>query len=66
MKAKLIEGKGHRPLIRFADGRTGVPINLHFLSRQDFLSHVGRQVIIRSQLSEQHYTVLLPGHKPLP
>lgn len=65
MKATLIEGTGHRPLIRFADGRTGVPVNLHFLSRQDFLFYLGRQVIIRSQLSDQHYTVLLPGRKLL-
>lgn len=62
MEAKLVEGKERRPLIRFSDGRMGVPINLRFLSRLDFLAQVGRQVTILSQLSDVHYTVSLPGH----
>lgn len=62
MQAMLIEGNGHRPLIRFEDGRTAVPVNLRFLSRADFLACVGRRVNIRSQFSAQHYTVDLPGH----
>lgn len=66
MHATLIEGNDHRPLIRFEDGRTAVPINLRFLSRADFLTCVGRRVIIRSQLSEQHFTVQLPGHAEQP
>ncbi len=61
MFAKLIEGNGHQPMIRFEDGRLGVPINLLFSSRNEFLSYVGRRVEIRSQLSEQHYSVHLPG-----
>lgn len=61
MNAKLIEGRGHRPLIRFEDGRVGIPVNLHFLSRGDFLALVGRQVEIVSRLSDVHYSVRLPG-----
>jgi hypothetical protein len=61
MNARLIEGRGHRPLILFEDGRVGIPVNLHFLSRNDFLSVLGRQVEVLSRLSEIHYTVRLPG-----
>jgi len=61
MEAKLIEGQGRQPLIRFPDGRTGIPVNLRFWSRHDFLAHIGKRVTVRSQLSEHHYTVLLPG-----
>ncbi len=61
MHAILTEGRGHRPLIRFDDGRVGIPVNLHFLSRHDFLSVLGRQVEVVSRLSDLHYTVRLPG-----
>jgi hypothetical protein len=61
MNARLIEGRGHRPLILFEDGRVGIPVNLHFLSRNDFLSVLGRQVEVLSRLSEIHYTVRLLG-----
>lgn len=61
MNARLIEGRSHRPLILFDDGRVGIPVNLHFLSRHDFLTVVGRRVEVVSQLSEMHYTVRLPG-----
>lgn len=61
MYAKLIEGRSHRPLIRFEDGCIGIPINLHFLSRNEFLSLLGRQVEIISRLSEAHYSVRLHG-----
>lgn len=61
MYAKLVEGRSHRPLIRFEDGRIGIPVNLHFISRGDFLSLVGRQVEIVSRLSDLHYSVRLPG-----
>ncbi len=61
MNARLIEGRGHRPLILFEDGRVGIPVNLHFLSRNDFVSLLGRQVEVISRLSELHYTVRLPG-----
>ncbi len=61
MHARLIEGHGHRPLIQFEDGRVGIPVNLHFLSRNHFLSVLGRQVEVVSRLSETHYTVRLPG-----
>lgn len=61
MNARLIEGCDHRPLILFDDGRVGIPVNLHFLSRNDFMSLLGRQVEVVSRLSESHYTVRLPG-----
>lgn len=61
MHAILTEGHGRRPLIRFDDGRVGIPVNLHFLSRHDFLSVLGRRVEVVSRLSDQHYTVRLPG-----
>lgn len=61
MNARLIEGRGHRPLILFEDGREGIPVNVHFLSRNDFLSMLGRRVEVVSRLSEMHYTVRLPG-----
>lgn len=61
MQAKLIEGETHRPLIRFADGQVGVPVNLRFRSRGEFLGLLGREVIVVSRLSEQHYSVRLPG-----
>jgi len=61
MNARLIEGRGHRPLILFEDGRVGIPVNLHFLSRNDFMSVLGRQVEVVSRLSDLHYTVRLPG-----
>jgi hypothetical protein len=61
MNARLIEGRGHRPLILFEDGRVGIPVNLNFLSRNDFMSVLGRRVEVVSRLSESHYTVRLPG-----
>jgi hypothetical protein len=61
MNARLIEGQGHRPLILFEDGRVGIPVNLNFLSRNDFVSVLGRRVEVVSRLSEWHYTVRLPG-----
>lgn len=61
MNAWLIEGKGHRPLLRFEDGHTGIPINLHFVTRQQFLLRLGRRVEIRSQLSPEHYTIRFPN-----
>ncbi len=61
MNAVLIEGLDHRPLIRFDDGRIGIPVNLHFRSRIDFLSFLGRRVEVVSRLSDLHYTVRLPG-----
>lgn len=61
MHARLIEGRSHRPMILFEDGRVGIPVNLHFLSRNDFISVLGRQVEVVSRLSELHYTVRLPG-----
>ena len=64
MFAKLIEGNGHQPMIRFEDGRLGIPINLLFSSRTEFLLHIGQLVTIRSQLSDQHYSVHLPGSSP--
>lgn len=57
MQAWLIEGLGHRPMLRFDDGRIGIPINLHLLTRQQFLSRLGRRVEIQSQLSAEHYSV---------
>lgn len=66
MHATLIQGEDHRPLIRFPDGHLGVPVNLRFLSRTQFLAHLGRRVKVLSQLSDRHYTVCLPGlgHQP--
>jgi hypothetical protein len=61
MNAWLIEGKGHRPLLQFEDGHTGIPINLHLVTRQQFLRRLGRRVEIRSQLSPEHYTVRFPN-----
>lgn len=61
MNARLIEGRGHRPLIQFEDGREGIPVNLHFLSRNDFLSFLGRRVEVVTRLSDRHYTVRLLG-----
>jgi hypothetical protein len=61
MNAWLIEGNGHRPLLRFEDGHTGIPINLHLVTRQQFLVRLGRRVEIRSQLSPEHYTVRFPN-----
>jgi hypothetical protein len=61
MYAWLIEDKGHRPMLRFEDGHTGIPVNLHLLTRQQFLRLIGRRVEIRSQLSPDHYTVRFPN-----
>lgn len=44
-------------MLRFDDGRIGVPINLHLLTRQQFLSRLGRRVEVQSQLSAEHYSV---------
>lgn len=57
MQARIIEGHGNRPMLRFDDGRIGIPINLHLLTRQQFLSRLGRRVEIQSQLSADHYSV---------
>lgn len=57
MYAWLIEGNGRSPLLRLEDGSTGIPVNLHLYTRQQFLARLGRRVEIRSQLSPQHYTV---------
>ncbi|MEW5789739.1 MAG: hypothetical protein AB1899_17995 [Pseudomonadota bacterium] len=64
MYAWLIEGNGHRPMLRFEDGHTGIPINLGLTSRQQFLELLGRRVEIRSQLSAEHYSVRIPGQQP--
>ncbi|MCU0840677.1 MAG: hypothetical protein MUC79_03030 [Thiobacillaceae bacterium] len=61
MDATLIEGRARRPMIRFEDGQLGVPVNLRFLSRVEFLALVGRRVVVVSRYSEQHYSVRLPG-----
>lgn len=60
MYAWIIEGEGHRPMLRFEDGHTGIPVNLRLLSRREFLEVVGRRVEICSQLSPEHYTVRFP------
>jgi hypothetical protein len=60
MQAWLFESSGHRPLLRFEDGTTGIPINLHLVTRYDFLSVLGRRFEIGMQLSQQHFTVRLP------
>jgi len=57
MFAWLIESAGHRPLLRLEDGSTGIPINLHLYTRQQFLARLGRRVEICTQLSPHHYTV---------
>ncbi len=57
MYAWLIESAGRRPLLRLEDGRTGIPINLHLHTRQQFLTRLGRRVEILTQLSPDHYTV---------
>lgn len=59
MFAYLIEGNRHQPLLRFANGQTGVPVNLRVYSRSAFLALVGRRFEIRSRLSSRHYTVRL-------
>ena len=60
MYAWLIESAGHRPLLLLEDGSTGIPINLHLYTRQQFLSRLGRRVEIQSQLSPHHYSVRFP------
>jgi hypothetical protein len=60
MHAWLFESSGHRPLLRFEDGSTGIPINLHLVTRHDFLRLVGRRFEIGMQVSQQHFTVRLP------
>lgn len=57
MQARLIEGNGHRPMLRLDDGRIGIPINLHLVTRQQFLSRLGHRVEVQSQLSPEHYSV---------
>ncbi len=59
MHAWLIEGAGHRPLLRFEDGSIGIPINLHLNTRYEFLRLLGRRFEIGTQLSQQHFTVRL-------
>lgn len=66
MYAWLIEGCGHRPMLRFEDGHTGIPINLGLVSRRQFLSLVGRRVEIRSQFSPVHYSVRFPNPDTVP
>jgi hypothetical protein len=61
MFAWIIEGDGHRPMLRFEDGRTGIPVNLRLLSRREFVELLGRRVEVRSQLSPDHYTVRFSG-----
>ncbi len=61
MFAWIIEGEGHRPMLRLEDGRTGIPVNLNLHTRAQFLNLVGRRVEVRSQLSPQHFTVRLSG-----
>ncbi len=61
MYAILIESNGHRPMIRFEDGHEGVPVNLDFRSRMQFLGLVGRRVHVLTRLSENHYSVRLAG-----
>lgn len=61
MHAWLIEDKGHRPMLRFEDGRIGIPINLHLITRQQFLKLLGRRVEVRSQFSSEHYSVRFPN-----
>lgn len=61
MHAWLIESAGHRPLLQLEDGTTGIPINLHLYTRQQFLARLGRRVEIRTQLSPRHYTVRFPN-----
>ncbi len=61
MRAWLVEGDNHRPMLRFEDGRFGIPINLHLVTRQQFMRVLGRRVEIRSQLSPEHFTVRFPN-----
>ncbi len=60
MHAWLFESSKHRPLLRFEDGSTGIPINLHLFTRYDFMRLVGRRLEVGTQLSQQHFTVHLP------
>jgi hypothetical protein len=60
MHAWLFESTGHRPLLRFEDGSTGIPINLHLVTRYEFLRLLGRRLEIGTRLSPQHFTVHLP------
>lgn len=60
MYARLFESFEHRPLLRFEDGSTGIPINLHLFTRYDFLRLLGRRLEIGTRLSPQHYTVRIP------
>jgi len=65
MYARLIESSGHRPLLLFEDGSTGIPVNLGLFSRRQFLDLLGRRFEVGTRLSAQHYTVRLPeraGH----
>jgi hypothetical protein len=66
MYAWLFESPGHRPLLQFEDGSTGIPINLHLYTRHQFLSLLGRRVEICSKLSPQHYTVRFPNPEDAP
>jgi hypothetical protein len=61
MHAWLIESAGHRPLLLLEDGTTGIPINLHLYTRQQFLARLGHRVEIQTQLSPRHYTVRFPN-----
>jgi len=61
MHAILSEGRDHRPIIRFEDGRIGIPVNLRIRSRHHFLSMLGWRVVVISRLSDLHYTVRLPS-----
>ena len=60
MHAWLFESPKHSPLLRFEDGSTGIPINLHLYTRYEFMKLVGRRFEIGTQLSKQHFTVRLP------
>ena len=60
MYAWLIESSGHRPLLRFEDGSTGIPVNMHLYTRHQFLALLGRRFEVRTQLSPRHFTVRLP------
>lgn len=60
MHAWLFESTGHRPMLRFEDGSTGIPINLHLRTRYEFLNLLGRRFEVGTQLSREHYTVRLP------
>jgi hypothetical protein len=60
MHAWLFESSGHSPMLRFEDGSTGIPVNLHLYTRYEFMNLLGRRLEIGTQLSQQHYTVRLP------